>query len=178
MGGLMDDRNYKIYVNLLQSNEAALRCFIRSLMPSWNDVDDVMQEVSLVLWEKFEEFDQDSHFLKWAYVVARFKVMNFQSKKGREKLQFDDELMELMAQEIEVEEDLRKTEEKALWDCMHNLTSGRRQLLLKTSQKGVTIKSLAEKMGKTPKSLYRTIDRIKVMLQQCIRQKLLEEGLS
>lgn len=173
----MDDENYKVYVSLLQKHEAALRCFIRSLMPSWNDVDDVMQEVSLVLWEKFSEFDQNSHFLKWAYVIARFKVMNFQSKKGREKLQFDEDLMMLMAKECEEEEDIRKSEEKALWDCIEHLPLARKQLLLSTSQKGVSMKSIAEKIGKTPKSVYRTIDRLKIMLQRCIQQKLLEEGV-
>lgn len=174
----MKEDNYKIYVGLLQQNEAALRCFIRSLMPSWNDVDDVMQEVSLTLWEKFDEFDQSTNFLRWAYVIARFKVMNFCSKKGREKLHFDNDLLELMAAECEEEEDIRKAEEKAMWTCMENIPEARKQLLLNSSRKGVTVKSIAEELGKTPKSLYRTLDRLKESLYKCIQNKLREEGLS
>ena len=174
----MKEDDYKVYVGLLQSNEAALRCFIRSLMPSWNDVDDLMQEVSLVLWEKFEEFDRQSSFLRWAYVIARFKVMNFCSKKGREKLHFDNDLLELMAAECEEEEDIRKAEEKAMWACMENIPAARKQLLLNSSRKGVTVKSIAEKLGKTPKSLYRTLDRLKESLLKCIQSRLREEGIS
>ncbi|MCM8527407.1 MAG: sigma-70 family RNA polymerase sigma factor [Lentisphaeraceae bacterium] len=174
----MKDDNYRTYVTLLQSNEAALRCFIRSLMPSWNDVDDVMQEVSLVLWEKFEEFDQSTNFLRWAYVIARFKVMNFCSKKGRERLHFDNDLLELMAAECEEEEDMRKSEEKAMWSCMEDIPESRKMLLLNSSRKGVTVKSIAEELGKTPKSLYRTLDRLKENLLKCIQGKLREEGIS
>lgn len=174
----MQEENYRAYVKLLQSNEAALRCFIRSLMPSWNDVDDVMQEVSLVLWEKFEDFDQNTNFLKWAYVIARFKVMNFCSKKGREKLHFDNDLLELMAAECEDEEELRKAEEKAMWSCMEKVPEARKQLLVNSSKKGVTVKSIAQQLGKTPKSLYRTLDRLKELLQKCIEEKLREEGVS
>lgn len=174
----MKEDNYKIYVGLLQQHEAALRCFIRSLMPSWNDVDDVMQEVSLVLWEKFEGFDQSSNFLRWAYVIARFKVMNFCSKKGREKLHFDNDLLDLMAAECEEEEDIRKAEEKAMWTCMEHIPEARKQLLLNSSRKGVTVKSIAAELGKTPKSLYRTLDRLKESLLKCIQSKLREEGLS
>jgi len=174
----MNEDNYRIYVKLLQGNEAALRCFIRSLMPSWNDVDDVMQEVSLVLWEKFSEFDQKTNFLRWAYVIARFKVMNFSSKKGRDKLQFDNDLFELMAAECEEEEDLREAEEQAMWSCMEKIPEAKKQLLLNSSKKGVTIKALAEKLGKTPKSLYRTLDRLKELLSKCIQNQILEQGLS
>ena len=60
----MSDAEYRQFVVLFQKNEAALRCLVRSLLPSWNDVDDIMQEVSLVLWDKFADFDPDSNFLE------------------------------------------------------------------------------------------------------------------
>lgn len=173
---VMQEDNYRVFVQLLQTNEPALRCFVRSLMPSWNDVDDVMQEISLTLWEKFKTFDQTTEFLKWAYVIARFKVMNFSSKKGRDKLKFDEDLLELMAEECEAEEDLRQAEEKAMWICMKDIPEARQQLLLQSSKKGVTIKSIAEQLGKTPKSLYRTLDRLKELLSKCIESKLRKEG--
>ena len=173
----MADDNYREFVKHFQKHEAAIRCFVRSLMPSWNDVDDVMQDISLVLWDKFSEFKPGSDFRRWAYVIARFKVMNHNSKKGREKLHFDNDLLELMAAECEEEEELRKAEENALKSCMNQVPEPRRQLLLTSSRKGVTVKSIAEKLGKTPKSLYRTLDRLKEMLQKCIQNKLREEGL-
>ncbi|MCM8534992.1 MAG: sigma-70 family RNA polymerase sigma factor [Lentisphaeraceae bacterium] len=173
----MESDDYKTFVNLLQRNEAALRCFIRSLLPSWNDVDDLMQEISLTLWEKFSTFDQQTEFLKWAYVVARFKVMNFRSKKGRERLHFDDDVLELLASEIEDEEEDEKLPEKALHSCIEKLPEARRQLLLNSSQKGVTVKSIAEELGKTPKSLYRTLDRLKIKLFECIQTELQKDLL-
>lgn len=173
----MKDDDYIEFVKLFQKNESAIRNFVRSLLPTWNDVDDVMQEVSLVLWDKFSDFDRTTVFLKWAYVIARFKVMNFSSKKGREKLQFDQEALELLAIEIEETEEERKEEEKAMWLCMEKLTPERKQLMLTAFQKDVTIKNIAEELGKTPKALYRTLDRLKIKLFECIQNEINTERL-
>ena len=174
----MSDARYREFVVLFQKNEAAIRCFVRSLLTSWNDVDDIMQEVSLVLWEKFSDFDPSTNFLKWAYVIARFKVMNFCSKKGREKLQFDNDLLELMAEECMDEIDEREREEQAMQKCMEKVPEGRQQLLINSCHKGVTIKSLAEQIGKSPTALYKTLNRLRMSLYECIQNELKEEGFS
>jgi RNA polymerase sigma-70 factor, ECF subfamily len=173
----MNDEDYREFVKLLQKHEAALRCFVRSLLPSWNDVDDIMQEISLVLWEKFSDFDQNTNFLKWAYVIARFKVMNFSSKKGREKLCFDNDLLELMASECIEEFDERERENEAMHKCMSKFPEGRQKLLINSCHKEITIKELAETIGKSPTALYKTLNRLRLALYNCIREELKEDGL-
>ena len=82
--------------------------------------------------------------------------MNFCSKKGREKLQFDNDLVEMMAEECADEIDIRQREEVAMQKCMAKVPEGRQQLLINSCHKGVTIKSLAEQIGKSPTALYKT----------------------
>ena len=43
-------------------DEAALRAFVRSLLPRWEDTDDVMQETTLVAWRKFTLFEEGTSF--------------------------------------------------------------------------------------------------------------------
>ncbi len=72
MDSKIENETYEQFVTLFTRNEPALRAFTRSLLPSWDDAVEVMQNTSLVLWRKFDTFDQNTEFLKWAFVVARF----------------------------------------------------------------------------------------------------------
>ena len=56
---------YEEFVRLFVAHEGRLRAFIRSLLPTWADVDEVMQETSLVAWRKFGRFERGTNFMAW-----------------------------------------------------------------------------------------------------------------
>ena len=173
---MSEDENYELFVKLLTSNEAMLRSFVRKLLPSENDVDDLMQEISITLWNKFDSFDPETNFLKWAYVVSRFKVMSFRRNKGREKLHFDDELLNIMAEEIEEESELSKARLKAMQGCIHKLPKAKRQMLVRAYQADMSMKELAAKLGKSSAAVYKTISRLRMVLFDCINEELTAAG--
>ena len=57
MTGSARGAQYDRFVSLFARHEQAVRSFVRSLLPSWQDVDDVMQEIVLVCWRKFDAFE-------------------------------------------------------------------------------------------------------------------------
>lgn len=72
-----------------------------------------MQEISLALWKKFSQFNPDTEFLKWAYVVARYELLMFRRRKARDRHIFHEDLLELLAEEYT---------EKAKPPCKMNAT--------------------------------------------------------
>ena len=48
---------YELFVELFTQNEQTLRTFVRSLVPTWHDTDEIVQEVVLAAWQKFEQYD-------------------------------------------------------------------------------------------------------------------------
>ena len=64
------------FMRLLMRHEPALRAFSRALLPDWNAVDEVIQEASVTLWEKFGQLRDEEGFLPWAKVVVRFKCLS------------------------------------------------------------------------------------------------------
>jgi RNA polymerase sigma-70 factor (ECF subfamily) len=46
-------------------------------------VDDILQEINAVLWEKALEFQPGTDSWAWASQIARFKVLNHVRKFGR-----------------------------------------------------------------------------------------------
>ena len=53
---------YEVFVRLLVENESRVRSFLRGLLPTWQDVEEVTQEASLVAWRKFDEFEIGTSF--------------------------------------------------------------------------------------------------------------------
>ena len=79
---------YEEFVRLFVAHEGRLRAFIRSLLPTWADVDEVMQETSLVAWRKFSRFERGTNFMAWAATIARFEALDHLRRRGREQLVF------------------------------------------------------------------------------------------
>ena len=69
-----DRDDHETFVRLLLEHEPRVRGFIRGLVPTWHDVDEVVQQASLVAWRKFNEFDRGTNFGSWLMVIARFEA--------------------------------------------------------------------------------------------------------
>ncbi len=52
---LSRDARYAEFVSLLARRDHAIRRFVRSLLPSRDGVEDVMQETALECWNKFDD---------------------------------------------------------------------------------------------------------------------------
>ena len=60
-----ENAHYEIFVQRFAQFEPDLRRFIRSLLPTWTDADEVLQQTAMVIWKKFDQYDPDTHFMKW-----------------------------------------------------------------------------------------------------------------
>ena len=63
------------FIRLFLQNERRIYAFIVSLLPDLTDAEDVLQETSVVLWEKFDQFQPGTNFVSWACKIAHFKVL-------------------------------------------------------------------------------------------------------
>ena len=51
--------------------------YIYALVHNMNDAEDIYQQTSVILWRKFEEYEAESDFFRWASIIARYEVLNF-----------------------------------------------------------------------------------------------------
>lgn len=165
-----DPPDADLFVRLFSENERKIRAFLYNLLPGSDEVDEVMQQVSLVLWKKFDQFDPDTVFLKWAYVVARYEVLMFRRKKARDRHVFGEDLLAMLAEEHEEESKPLEAERKALDFCLKQLEEMDRSLLLSCYARGMKINEMAERLGRTPTSLYKKLNRLRTGLLKCIKR--------
>ncbi|MEY5010546.1 MAG: polymerase sigma factor CnrH [Verrucomicrobiota bacterium] len=162
------------FVRLFSQSEPSLRAFVRSLLPSWEQVDEVMQETSLVLWRKFSQYDPETPFLRWACVVARFEALKMRRRHARDRHVFDEDLLALLADEAEENTDSLERQRHALDRCLEKLPDRQRRLVCAAYSDGVTMKEVAARTGCTPTSLYKAVNRVRGQLLECMQRSLQE----
>jgi len=64
------------FLKLFLKVQPAVRSYLLSLLRNAVDADDVFQEVSLVLWERFGDYDDKYPFLNWAFGIRAAWLIN------------------------------------------------------------------------------------------------------
>ncbi len=171
-----DDPRPELFLRLFTAHEPALRSFVRSLVPLVADANDVMQEAAVVLWQKFGEYESSEDFRRWAFGVARFKVLAWQRDRGRDRHLFGTDLTELLATEGEIEAGRLERQREALRLCLEKLPADQRRLVDAAYSHGSRIDELACRTGRTVMAVYKRLHRIRMALVDCTRTVMRKEG--
>jgi RNA polymerase sigma-70 factor (ECF subfamily) len=166
------------FLRYFTAHEAAIRGFVRSLLPTREDAAEVMQEVAVVLWRKFHEFKTEEDFRRWAFGVARYEVLAYARDKARDRLVFSEDVFALLADQAAETADTLQAQREALEQCLNKLPPRERTLVNAAYAPGVRIDHLAQETGRTPMSLYKALHRIRLSLLDCVRRFLRQEQLA
>ncbi|MDF1658269.1 MAG: sigma-70 family RNA polymerase sigma factor [Verrucomicrobiales bacterium] len=170
------DERYEQFVSLFTRHEPGLRAFVRSLVFSWDDANEVMQNTGLVLWRKFDSYDQETNFMKWACVVARFEVLAWRRDKARDRHVFDEDLVNMLAEESAEDHEILAQERRALEICLQKLPEKQRRIVISAYEPGVRLNQVAEALGKSATAFYKTLNRARGGLLKCIESQVAGEG--
>lgn len=166
------------FMALLMQHRHRVYAFIAKQLVNPADVEDVFQKTSIILWKKMSEFDADGSFFHWACGIAFNEVRNFLTVQRRSRLQFDLELVGLLAQEAVEEESLSESRLDALRQCLSHL-SDRQQSILRQCYAGTeTMTTVAEQLGRERTALYKQLARLREKLLDCINLRLAQAGES
>lgn len=165
------------FIALFVRHEPAIHSFLTSLLANLDDAEVVMQETSMAMWKKFDQFEAGTSFRNWGFQIARFEAMNFRRKRQRDRHCFSDELVQLLADDAAQHATQLEEERRVLAHCLAKLDSRDRGLLSGCYREGSTIKAHAERVGRTPNAVRKHLARIRAALSLCIRQALELDGV-
>jgi len=172
----MSDLKIEDFVRLYSLNEPKVRAYVRAGLPTMEDVNEVMQEVSLVAWRKFSSLEDADGFGPWMCVIARYEILKYRRSKARDRLVLDDDLLTMIADEGIGETSDRMEEIQSLQKCICKLPEKYRRLVVKAYTPGQSKKKLAMDIGKTPAALYQLLSRLRLNLLNCIQGELASEN--
>jgi RNA polymerase sigma-70 factor (ECF subfamily) len=170
-----DDERYEAFVRLLVEHEPSVRSFLRGLLPTWHDVEEVTQEASLIAWRKFDDFEDGTSFGGWLLTIARFEALKYRRRVARSPLVFADDVWELLADEAS-EEEVQTIRRRHLEDCLGQLERSKRELLLKVHSPGVIMRQVALQSGKSEQAFYKVIQRLRAVVLACVTKALAAEN--
>jgi RNA polymerase sigma-70 factor, ECF subfamily len=173
-----DRQQHDRFLRLFMGLEPSLRVFVRSLLFTREEERDVMQEVAVVLWRKFDPNMDETAFTRWAFGVARMEALTFRRDQARDRHCFGEEVFDLLAQATVDHADQLESERAALDICVDKLPPGHREVVRQAYAPGVRMDHLATQLGRTAMSLYKTLHRIRLMLLDCTRLELAKEDLT
>src|SRR5262245_34134150 len=165
------------FVRLFAAHAQRLYAVVFALLPNAADADDVFQETSRLLWERFGQFTLGTNFFAWACRVAQFQVMAFRQRQRRSRLWFSDEFLACVTEQAAADGTLLAAQQRALADCLQKLKARDRELIQLRYRPGVTTKAVAAQLGRSLDAIYKALNRIQDRLLACVQRTLLTEGL-
>lgn len=165
------------FVRLLAEHERRLSAYVHTLIPLWQDAEDVLQNTKLYLWEEFDSFQSGTDFAAWAFTVAGYMVRTHRKQCQRQRVCFGDDLLDKIVRYMSTPSSSSVHERHllALVDCVNALTSARRKLLRLFCTSHQRIKDLATDLGQSPAAVRMALLRIRRSLFDCVQERLQKE---
>ena len=163
------------FAALMAANGASVRAFVSTLLPYPTDRDDVVQETHLAMWASRANYDSTRPFAKWACGVAYRQVMRRRRQLGQSRVLFSDDAVELLATDVIDSLDTFDERGEALQRCLQQLRPRDRSLVEARYRVGTPVATIARDFRLTESALYKSLQRIRESLRECIRRTLHHE---
>lgn len=171
-------RDNEHFVELYSRHQRQLGSYLFSLVHSIEDADDLLQQTSLVLWRKFDDFQPGTDFVRWACHIAHLEAMNFIRRKRRERDFFADGVLQKLAETRQTLFEVFDERREALARCLEKLSPADRQIVALCYGGRGNIKQAAAAVERPVDSVYQSLRRIRGALHDCIQRTVAREEKS
>lgn len=162
--------NNLLFVQQLADAQRGLYAYILQLLPNRTDADDVLQATNLVMWSKRAEFREGSDFGAWAARTAYYEVLTHRKRRHRDKLQFNDQLIEQLAREAAADSGRMESILDLLRRCTEKLSEADRDLVHLQYVDDLRPREIGERLGRSAGAIAQAMHRIRMALLKCIDQ--------
>lgn len=163
------------FVRLLAEHERQLSGYVHTLVPLWQDAEDILQNTKLRLWEQFDSFRRDADFAAWAIVIASYMVRAHRKSCQRQRVCFSDDVLDKISRFVpSTSSSLQDDRASALVECVKTLNDASRRLLRRFCTGRQKIVEIARELGQAPSTTRGALLRIRRSLLECVQQHLHE----
>ena len=162
---------HEMFINYQTRHQRSLFSYILTLVPNWNDAEEILQETSLVSWRKFSEFSPGTSYKAWATQVARYEVLKFRERQKKADRLLGDEVLEQLATQTIAMSDLLENQDETLQECLGKLRGKDKKLIQSRYFRGASASTLATNLGRSVESICNSLRRIRGELLLCVQRE-------
>jgi RNA polymerase sigma-70 factor (ECF subfamily) len=160
------------FIEALTRYQPVLAAFCHANVADRNAAAEVLQETNLKLWHKSGDWDPDTEFLPWAFAVARFTILSHFRDRMRDRLVFDPDVVEALADDAETSACELPERREALGHCLGKLSREQRGLLHAHYVDGRPLREIARESRRSDSAVKMTMLRLRQALGDCIQRQL------
>jgi RNA polymerase sigma-70 factor, ECF subfamily len=162
------------FVRLYTQHQRRVYIYLLSLVHSVADAEELLQETAFILWKKFDEFLPDTNFGAWACRVAYLEAAKFRQRHKGE-LPLSPQFLERIAQRSAEVSALLELRADVFNYCMDRLSELDRQLITRRYTPGGRVQTIAAELNRPPRSVSKSLARIRRTLLECVDRRLRQE---
>ena len=164
------------FARLWNTAQKSVQAYVFSLVPSFHDAEDLIQQIAEEVAVHFDEYDPQRSFEAWVIWRAKLRVIDHFRKAGRDRLIFDEALVDAVAKShISLSSTINDRAE-ALEFCIDQLPNRSRRMLDLRYVDGLKPAEIAEQLGSTSGSVRTTLLRLRDALADCITRRMAVES--
>jgi len=157
---------------LFMQNQRRIFIHILTLLPKLADAEEVFQQACVIILDKADQFAPGTNFVRWACQIAQYEAYNYRRRLQNERLHFNDELLDALANRRLDNSEVLQAELDALRLCVSKLPQADRQLIQERYQRDISSRELAMELGRPENTVYKAIHRIRRSLRECIQRSM------
>jgi RNA polymerase sigma-70 factor (ECF subfamily) len=162
------DHDADSFVRLLTQHEPQLRSCVLLWVPNWNDAQDITQQVSVILWRKFEQYQPGTSFLAWALGIAKLEAKDYWRRQQPDRRLFTDEFVDAVAEDAVAMAEEVDHRRGLLKHCVDRLRPADRELLALRYERETAVVDIARQVGRSVEAVYKSLGRLRAALLECV----------
>lgn len=162
---------YEQFTRLLLEHEPEILRAVMVFVPERADARDIVQETAVALWKQFDQYDATRPFANWAIGYARIQVRRF-LRSGARRSVLTERAAELIEQAQDERAAMNERRDAALRECLDGLPEQSRGIITGYYFDEQTVEGLARQHGRSVEAIYKTLQRLRAALLDCINAKL------
>lgn len=168
----MTQADHRRFLSEFLPAEPLLRSYLLAATGDMHAADDLLQEVSSVLWEKIDQYDEARPFRFWALGIARLEVLKWRQRLARSRETLSPDTLTALADTAadmapEIDERL-----VLLRRCVERLQEKTRQILRLRYWQRLPIRQVAGQVGKSVAAIEMVLVRARRSLRECVERRL------
>ena len=168
-----DSSREGIFLRLLSSSYNDIYYSVLAIVGNRTETEDVIQDVCVLLWQKYDDFESGTSFRKWACAIAFHVAKAYVRKERRRRgVGLSDEALARIAQFRSAGTELFELRRDVLRQCLSKLKTTDRKLLSECYQSPTSLVNYAERQGQTVSAIYSKLKRIRRLLSECAQRYL------
>lgn len=164
--------NDELFMRNWTQAQPIVASYIGSLVANFHEVEDILQDVSVILLRKISEFDAKGSFVAWALGIAKREVLVSRRSHARSFILARPDIVDIVADTYAELAPELEGRSHALKQCVERLGHRAWELLKLRYEDSLHPREMAERLGMAAGAVRTALSRTRDTLRDCIERRL------